>query len=780
MPNVSVRNLVEFIFRSGDIDNRGRANSPEAMQEGLRIHRKIQKSMGTSYQAEVPLKYAKKYDEYDLVIEGRADGIFMEDQKTFVDEIKGMYQKVESFTEPIFVHQAQAMCYAFIFANDHALDEIGVQMTYVNLDTEEKKYFRFEYSFEEIQTWFEETLLAYKKWSDFEYHWKQKRNASIKPLEFPFPYREGQKKLVADVYRTIARGKTLFLQAPTGVGKTISTFFPAVKAVGENKGDRIFYLTAKTITASVAKETYDLLQTNGYQAKLIQLTAKEKLCPCETMECNPVQCPYAKGHFDRVNDAVFDILQHGNVFTREEILAQAERYQVCPFEMALDISSWCDDIICDYNYVFDPHVYLKRFFAEGTRGDYIFLVDEAHNLVDRSREMYSAELYKEDFLTMKRILKQYHPYLSKLCEKCNKTMLEYKRECETYRTYEDIGGFLYSLMRLATELNEFQKKHPEYPERKEVTEFYFALRNFLEIYDLTAEKYVIYTEQTEDGRFRIKLFNVDPSENLQNCIDKARATIFFSATLLPIQYYKRLLSTRTDNYAVYAHSVFEKEQSLIAFGNDVSTKYTERGRASYEKIAEYLIRVVMEKQGNYMAFFPSYRMMQDVAAVFEERCEESTLPVKMLLQTNHMNEAQREEFLAQFEEQTDDSLLAFCVMGGIFGEGIDLKEDRLIGAIVVGTGLPQVSNEQEILKNYYDSNDESGFDYAYRYPGLNKVLQAAGRVIRTTSDRGIMILLDRRFLSHEYKGLFPIEWEHARTVNCEQISEVVRKFWQND
>lgn len=780
MPNVSVRNLVEFIFRSGDIDNRGRANSPEAMQEGSRIHRKIQKSMGTSYQAEVPLKYAKKYEEYDLVIEGRADGIFMEDQKTFVDEIKGMYQKVESFTEPIFVHQAQAMCYAFIFANDNALDEIGVQMTYVNLDTEEKKYFRFEYSFEEIQTWFEETLLAYKKWSDFEYHWKQKRNASIKPLEFPFPYREGQKKLVADVYRTIARGKTLFLQAPTGVGKTISTFFPAVKAVGENKGDRIFYLTAKTITASVAKETYDLLQTKGYQAKLIQLTAKEKLCPCETMECNPVQCPYAKGHFDRVNDAVFDILQHGNVFTREEILAQAERYQVCPFEMALDISSWCDDIICDYNYVFDPHVYLKRFFAEGTRGDYIFLVDEAHNLVDRSREMYSAELYKEDFLTMKRILKQYHPYLSKLCEKCNKTMLEYKRECETYRTYEDLGGFLYSLMRLATELNEFQKKHPEYPERKEVTEFYFALRNFLEIYDLTAEKYVIYTEQTEDGRFRIKLFNVDPSENLQNCIDKARATIFFSATLLPIQYYKRLLSTRTDNYAVYAHSVFEKEQSLIAFGNDVSTKYTERGRASYEKIADYLIRVVMEKQGNYMAFFPSYRMMQDVAAVFEERCEESTLPVKMLLQTNHMNEAQREEFLAQFEEQTDDSLLAFCVMGGIFGEGIDLKEDRLIGAIVVGTGLPQVSNEQEILKNYYDSNDENGFDYAYRYPGLNKVLQAAGRVIRTTSDRGIMILLDRRFLSHEYKGLFPIEWEHAQTVNCEQISEVVRKFWQND
>lgn len=779
MPNVSVRNLVEFIFRSGDIDNRGRGNSPDAMLEGTRIHRKIQKSMGTSYQAEVPLKYVQKYENYDLIIEGRADGIFMEDGLTYIDEIKGMYQKVENFTEPIFVHQAQAMCYAYIFASDNSLEAIGVQMTYVNLETEEKKYFRFQYSFEEIKEWFFDTLKAYQKWSDFEYEWKQIRNASIKPLQFPFPYREGQKKLVSDVYRTIARNKTLFLQAPTGVGKTISTVFPAVKAVGEGKGDRIFYLTAKTITASVAKESFALLAKDGYRAKLIQLTAKEKLCLCDEMECNPVHCPYAKGHFDRVNDAVYDLLQEKNVFTRDEIIEQAKKYQVCPFEMSLDVSSWCDDIICDYNYVFDPHVYLKRFFAEGAKGDYIFLVDEAHNLVDRSREMYSATIYKEDFLNAKRILKQYNPYLEKLCEKCNKVMLSYKRECETYRTYEDIGNFLFSLMRLTSELDEFLKKKTEFPERKDVLEFWFTLRTFLEIYDLTAERYVIYTEHTEDGRFKLKLFNVDPSENLQNCLNKARATILFSATLLPIQYYKRLLSTKTDNYAVYAKSVFLPEQSLIAFGNDVSTKYTERGVETYTKIADYLVAAVRGKVGNYMAFFPSYKMMKEIREIFEKRALAAKVSVDVIVQENNMDEAAREAFLDAFDDQREGALLAFCVMGGIFGEGIDLKEDRLIGAIVVGNGLPQVSNEQEILKHYYDEDGENGFDYAYRYPGLNKVLQAAGRVIRTTEDYGVILLLDKRFLSGDYNGLFPREWENAKVVNEDQLPDVLAKFWQN-
>ncbi len=774
---ISVRNLVEFIFREGDIDNRhGKAMNPDAMMEGTRIHKKIQKGMGPEYMAEVPLKIALDEELYELVIEGRADGIFTEENEAVtVDEIKGVYMKLEQLQDPIYVHKAQAMVYAYIFAWQNQLDEIGIQMTYCNLDTEELKYFRERFSFEELSMWFCDLTSSYKKWADFQWQWKQKRQESIQGLEFPFPYRKGQKKLVGDVYRTINRKKNLFIQAPTGVGKTISTIFPAVKAVGENLGDRIFYLTAKTITASVAKETFGLLKEQGYKAKVIQITAKEKLCLCEEMECNPVNCPYAKGHYDRVNDAVFDLLQKSDLFTREEVLAQAEEFQVCPFEMSLDVATWADDIICDYNYAFDPNVYLKRFFQEGIKGDYIFLVDEAHNLVERSRGMYSASLYKEDFLMAKKILKPYSRKLEKNLERCNKVMLDYKRECTSYVIYENIANLLFHLMRLASDLDEFLQKNAEFAGKKEVLEFYMNLRNFLSIYELVDEHYVIYTEVQEDGRFLLKLFCVDPSSNLQKCIDKANSTIFFSATLLPINYYKQLLSTKEDNYAIYAESTFAQEQRKLLFGRDVSTKYTRRNDAEFQKIASYIMKTVQCQKGNYMVFFPSYKLMNQV---YDHFCEMSGGTIDAVLQESGMKEQQREEFLQEFDEEHKQSFVAFCVMGGIFGEGIDLKNDKLIGAIVVGTGLPQISNEREILKNYYDHQSGNGFDYAFRYPGMNKVLQAAGRVIRTTEDQGIILLLDDRFLQSDYDALYPREWSDREVCTLDSVEEAIRKFWE--
>ena len=372
--HISVRDLVEFIFREGDIDNRrGRLPNADAMLEGSRLHRKIQKSQGSGYQAEVPLKYVAEGEFYELTIDGRADGIFTnESGMAVIDEIKGVYKNLDHLRQPVYVHQAQAMCYAYIFALQNELEQIAIQMTYVNLDIETTKYFQQEFTFAELEEWFTSLIENYRKWADFQFQWRKIRQESIQKLEFPFPYRQGQKQLVSDVYRTIYRKKTLFIQAPTGVGKTISTIFPAVKAVGENLADRIFYLTAKTITATVAKEAFRLLQENGYQAKTIQLTAKEKLCLCEEMDCNPIHCPYAKGHFDRVNDAVYELLQTSDMFTREEILQQAKTHQVCPFEMSLDVATWADNIICDYNYVFDPNVYLKRFFQEGKRGNIFF------------------------------------------------------------------------------------------------------------------------------------------------------------------------------------------------------------------------------------------------------------------------------------------------------------------------------------------------------------------------------------------------------------------------
>ena len=488
--HISVRNLVEFILRGGDIDNRSSRMVQDAMLEGGKIHRKIQNSMGSSYTAEVPLKIERIEESYVLVVEGRADGIafgefvadepakqieeqrLLEKQKDemqigeqlwYIDEIKGVYRNLASMEQPVYVHKAQAMCYAYIYALQNHLDRIGVQMTYCNLDTEDIRYFREIWEWEDLYDWFEHLIAEYKKWADWQIAWRQKRQESIAQLEFPYPYREGQRKLVADVYRTIIRRKTLFIQAPTGVGKTISTIFPAVKAVGEGLADRIFYLTAKTITATVAKETFQILREHGYQAKIIQLTAKEKLCMCgedgtEALECNPVNCPYAKGHYDRVNDAVYDLLQNSDLFTREEILAQAQKYQVCPFEMSLDVATWVDNILCDYNYVFDPNVYLKRFFQEGIKGDYIFLVDEAHNLVDRSREMYSAQLYKEDMLAVKRIMKPHNFMIAKTLDKCNKAMLEFKRVCETYEVHESVGVLTFHLMRLASQLEEFFEK----------------------------------------------------------------------------------------------------------------------------------------------------------------------------------------------------------------------------------------------------------------------------------------------------------------------------------
>lgn len=774
--HISVRNLVEFIFREGDIDNRSsRAMSADAMMEGTRIHRKIQSSMGKEYQAEVPLSLVVEGDLYELTVEGRADGIFTEDGKCFVDEIKGMYRRVELFEKPVFVHRAQAMCYAYIFALQNNMEMIGIQMTYCNLETEQTKYFREEFSFEEIKKWFDDLIEEYGKWATFQCEMKNQRQASIKELDFPFEYRPGQKKLVSDVYRTIMRQKLLFMQAPTGVGKTISTIFPAVKAVGEELADRIFYLTAKTITATVAKETFALLEKNGYRAKTIQITAKEKLCPCDEMDCNPVTCPYAKGHFDRVNDAVFDLLHRCEMIERDDILSQADRYTVCPFELCLDTASWCDNIICDYNYVFDPNVYLKRFFQEGIKGDYIFLIDEAHNMVERSRQMYSAQIYKEDFLIVKRIMKEHSRSIEKALEKCNKILLGMKRECENYTVYDTFGNMVFSFMRLMTLLDEFLQKANEFPGKKDVMDFYFELRNFLNIYDLVDEHYVMYSELEADGRFMLKLFCVDPSLNIQKRLDKGKSAVFFSATFLPVNYYKSLLSTKKDNYAIYADSTFDSKKRLLAMATDVSTRYTRRSRSEYERIAGYINAVVTQKTGNYMVFFPSYKMMNDVADIY---CEKYADETELMLQKNNMSEAEREEFLDRFSEESDRTLVAFGIMGGIFGEGIDLKNDRLIGAIVVGTGLPQISNERTILKDYYDAENGCGFDYAFRYPGINKVLQAAGRVIRTTEDTGVILLLDERFWQREYDLLYPREWSDRKPCNIANVGKLVADFWE--
>lgn len=776
---LSVRAFVEFLLRSGDLDNRRNAFADkEAMQKGSRIHRKIQKAMPVGYRAEVPLIYEKEYDEFTLRIEGRADGIWTEPEGVTIDEIKGIYMDLEQLTAPIPVHLAQAKCYAYIYSLQNHLETIAVQMTYCNLDSEEKKYFRETYTQNELDLWFSGLVDEYYKWAKFQYDWRQIRNRSMQGLEFPFPYRDGQRELVQGIYRTILRKKQLFVQAPTGIGKTMCTVFPSVRAVGEGLAEQIFYLTAKTIARTVAEEAFQILKARGLKYKVITITAKEKLCICDEAECNPQHCPRAKGHFDRVNDAVFEILNQEDIYTRERLLEHSEKWQICPYEMCLDIASWCDAVICDYNYVFDPDVKLKRFFGEGVKGEYLFLIDEAHNLVDRGRDIFSAALYKEDFLAMKRIAKLFDKKLERLTDRCNKKLLEYKRECDGCRVMESISDFVLPLLGLMSELETCLETLRDEELRRQVLEFYFQVRSFLMIYELVDENYVIYAQHEEDGRFKIKLFCVNPAANIQECLDRGRSTVFFSATLLPVQYYKKLLSAREDDYAVYVDSPFCQEKRCLILCRDVSSRYTRRNETEYRKIAAYIHAAASAKAGNYMAFFPSYRLMEDVLSVY--RSEFAGENVEILVQGTGMTEVQREEFLGKFQEKNDRSLVGFCVMGGIFSEGIDLAGEKLIGAVVIGTGIPQIGQERELLKEFYDKKGENGFDYAYRFPGMNKVLQSAGRVIRTREDVGVILLLDDRFCTREYEMLFPREWAERTTATLPAVSGILQSFWEKN
>lgn len=774
---ISVRNLVEFILRTGDLDTRkGAFADREAMAKGSRMHRKIQRQMGADYQAEVSLSYTKEFDEFSVLVEGRADGIICTGDSVMIDEIKGVHRDLRFLEEPVEVHLAQAKCYAYFYSQDKDLEEIRVQMTYCHLDTEEIRRFEKEYKIRELEEWFTWLMDQYYQWAFWQHQWKIARNASMEGLEFPFPYREGQRDVVSGVYRTILRKKQLFIQAPTGVGKTMSTIFPAVRSMGEGVSEKLFYLTAKTITRTVAWEAFQILKERGLSCKVLVITAKEKMCVCDEVECNPVNCPRARGHFDRVNEAVFALLHEKDSYDRDTLMEYSERYQVCPYEMCLDVADWVDAVICDYNYAFDPDVHLRRFFGEGNRGDYVFLIDEAHNLVERGREMYSAALYKEDFLRIRKMVKPYRKKLERGLERCNRQLLELKRECETYQVVESLGGFSMSLMNVMGEMESYLEELDEGELRKELLEFYFQVRSFLHIYDLLDENYVIYTQHDEEGKFRVKLYCVNPATNLQVCLDKGISTIFFSATLLPVTYYRKLLSGREDDYAIYARTPFDPKRREVILGRDVSSRYTRRGPEEYGKIAEYIYQVGKTRQGNYMVFFPSYRMQEDIYQIYMEKYREDG--IEILLQSPSMQEGDREAFLERFEEETKGTLMGFCVMGGIFSEGIDLTGEKLVGAVIVGTGLPQISYEREILKNYYDRKQENGFDYAYRFPGMNKVLQSAGRVIRTGEDRGIILLLDERFCSPDYRTLFPREWENYELCTRGNVREILENFWE--
>ena len=780
---ISVRNLVEFVLRAGDLDTRFMGSSRAV--EGTKAHQKIQKEnkekysviFGEEYLSEVSLKHSVEYNGGTIVIEGRADGILIKNNEVTIDEIKTVTKDLELLEEDYnSLHWAQAKCYAYIYGLQNNLELINVQLTYYEIETEKVKQFIKVLSLDELEEFFNEIISSYFIWANITSEWNEVRDNTIKDLKFPFDnYRAGQRELAVSVYKTVVEDKKMFVQAPTGIGKTISTLFPTVKAMGEGHTSKIFYLTAKTITRQVAEDAFDKMKTNGLKFKTITLTAKDKVCFSKGSACNPEQCKFAKGHFDRVNEALLDILKNENTFSREIIENYSNKYDICPFEFSLDLTLWSDCVICDYNYVFDPRVYLKRFFMDNN-GDYTFLVDEAHNLVDRAREMFSAQFHKKLLLQLKRDIKGKDDKLYKVLNKLNAFMLSMKKMCneDGYYKQNSEPKEIYNLLNKLTKLLEVWLTKNEKSEIYDnLLELYFNSLSFMRIAELYDDKYITYVESTDDDVV-LKIFCLDPSKLLREASKRGRSVVYFSATLQPILYFKEILGGESEDYQLTLDSPFDKNKLNLIIAKDISTKYKYREN-SYAKIVEYIYSVVSAKNGNYLVFFPSYKYMEEVFNRFSEKYPQ----IKASIQSNFMTEAEREAFLQNFKRCDSDNILGFGVLGGIFSEGIDLKGDRLIGAIIIGVGHPMICFEREIIKEYYDKKSNCGYEYSYMYPGMNKVLQAAGRVIRTEEDRGTVLLIDDRFLHQRYRRLFPKEWDcfHKINNNTDAKKEVC-EFWE--
>ena len=789
MNRISVRKLVEFILRNGDIDGgRRAAMDVKAMEKGTMVHRMLQKEGGAAYASEVPLKYVfNAKNGQEILLEGRADGIITDiseaedgtEIRTFtIDEIKGTYADTEKIEGASLLHMAQAYCYGYMLMASEDVPSVGIRITYINMDDLTVKRFREEKSREELEAWFTDLLEKYSEWLKMQEDWILKRNTSINGLEFPYEYRPGQRKFVAAVYHVIKEKKRLFAQAPTGTGKTIAALFPAIISMGEGNTEKIFYLTAKNLTGTVARKTLEDLEARGLSMKYISFSSKERICFLEEPQCDPVSCPYAKGHFDRINEALFDLVTSCGRIDPDTVREFAERYSVCPYELQMDAAEWMDTVICDYNYLFDPNVSLRRFFSD-TKRDYVFLIDEAHNLVDRGRNMFSAAVRKQQFLDLKRQIKDRYKAAAKLLDRINREFLKLKSD-DGIKVIGGAGELYILFLRLLAEFDEILKDDTDIDLRRQILDVYFSALGFMNASDMMDDRFIMYTMPLSGNDHLVKILCADPSGGISEKLDHGRSAVFFSATLLPVDYYKDLLSAKPEeDLDMYVDSPFDKSRRKIVVARDVSSRYKRRGLSEYRRIASYIKDIIRTRKGNYLVFFPSYAFMESVHGEFLEMYGAELCETDILVQKSDMTEEERKSFLSAFRENPENTTAGFCVMGGVFSEGIDLVNDRLIGAVIVGTGIPQLSPETDLIKDRFEESGRNGFDYAYRFPGMTKVLQAGGRVIRTSEDTGIIALLDERFASGEYRQLFPREWSERENVTSSNVYDAIKTFWDS-
>jgi DNA excision repair protein ERCC-2 len=769
---IAVRTLVEHVLRAGDLDVRfGAAGRP---LEGIRAHQRIQRRRPEGYRAEMPVSIEVDTADLILAVGGRIDGVLEAGDGVIVEEIKSTTRDLAAIAgAPDACHWGQVKVYAYLLAVARNLGRVTVRLTYCHLDSGDTLELDEQLSLAELKAFFEDLIARYVRWATMMTRWRACRDAAVQGLEFPFRrYRDGQRAMAVAVYRTLRDGGQALIQASTGIGKTMAALFPALKTIGEGHIDRVFFLTARNTGQAAVLQALTLLQASGLRLKRVCLTAKDRICFCPEATCNPEVCEYAKGHFDRLPAAMNDAFDCDGL-DRETIEAVARRHRVCPFELSLDLARWADCIIGDYNYAFDPRVYLRRFFDE-ENGAYAFLVDEAHNLVDRSREMFSAQLSKNAFLELRRAVKSHLPAVYRAAGRINRWMLDARRQTE------QTGGFqsdarlpegLESLLRGFLRASErwLAKNRPaEY--RDLVMQRYFEVNGFLRVWEQYDDSYVTCREA--GGRnLLLRLFCLDPSGRLRAALKRCRAAVFFSATLTPADYFEEILGCEPAAAKLAVPSPFPRDHLAVLIAKDISTYYAQR-EDSVDRIAALVQSFIQARKGNYLCYFPSYEYLRMVANRFESLGADA----RILVQARHMDDAARAGFLDRFSARNERTLVGFAVMGGIFGEGIDLVGERLSGAVIVGVGLPAVCPQRELIRSYFDRRGR-GFDFAYRFPGINRVLQAAGRVIRTRRDRGAVLLVDRRFCSRPYKELLPPHWATAGIGSVAQMKNRLNRFW---
>ena len=770
---LSVHQLVDFLLRTGDIDNR--VFNRSSMTEGSRLHSVYQSKQSSNYLAEFPLKMSFNVDEVNIVLEGRADGIIKRSESEYViDEIKTTVEDLKIFHDDnLEWHLGQAKCYAYMFAKQTNLEYIGIKLTYIRQGKEKEQLVdSYVFNILELEQFVVKLLNEYLSFYNIIFNKISKRNESIEALKFPFSkFRQGQRDLAKYTYAMAKKRGRLFAEAPTGIGKTISTLFPFTKALKDDDNSKIFYLTAKTSGRESAHQAVKLLKENGLSLSDIMITAKDKICFCKGQACNPEECPYAKGYYNKIQTVLRYAILNYDDFDLQTITQLAYENQICPFEFELDLSLFMDVIICDYNYLFDPISYMKRYFDEDT-SSFLVLVDEAHNLVDRSRDMYSASLSYKQFLEARKSVCHSKLHQLKLAmSKMNKMFKEYLVNPkdgnyildEFYEyTYKTISSFITSMQ----DINKNENKEMS----KELLEFYLEVNRFSKILEFYNDHFICYYEIHDDDLI-LHVSCLDASSFLYSSLRRLRGSVLFSATLSPIEYYVDMLGGKKEDAQLILPSPFPVDNLKIIIAPKVSIRYKNRD-ASYQQVADYIKAFVKNKMGNYFIFLPSYEYLTNLMPYVDME------DVDVYEQDRGMSDEDKEAFLTNFKPHPERTTLGFVIVGGAFGEGIDLVSDRLIGAVIVGIGMPKINFVSDQIMKYYDSKEQSGYNYAYLNPGMNKVMQALGRVIRSETDRGAVLLIDERYLTNDYRDLFKSEWrKYEVAFSPKEVSDILQDFF---